>query len=224
MNFNQIFYNSHRCPTELCHIGEKYGTDKSPLVYSMGHHSYTPFYNFLFSSIRYRPIVFGEIGIYKNASMKMWREYFPNATLYGWDSKPEHSTEERYRYDFVENAKSENLNNVIYDYMNVRDETSIIESFEKTNTKFDVIIDDSSHDFWDQNKIIINAYKYLNPGGILIIEDITCSIWSFGNQIEMGGFQKYYQNLTHVRTSSSNQQYPYDRDELLVFIKNEVTK
>ena len=222
MNFNQITYNSFSYPTELCFIGEKYGTDKSPLVYHMGHHAYTPFYNFLFSNIRYKPIVFGEIGIYKNASMKMWREYFSDATLYGWDSKPEHSTEERYNYDFIENAKSDNLNNVIYDYMNVKDETSIIESFERANTKFDVIIDEASHEFWDQIKVIRNAYKYLNPGGCLIIEDVTFRVYSYCTQTEFYGHEKYYQNLTRVRTCSSNQKYGFDGDELLVFIRNEV--
>ena len=37
---------------------------------------------------------------------------------------------------------------------------------------FDIIIDDSSHKFNDQIRIINNAYKYLNSDGYLIIEDI----------------------------------------------------
>ena len=222
MKFNQILYNSFSSPTDLCSIGEKYGTDKSPLVFNMGNHSYTPFYNFLFSHIRHKDIVFGEIGIYKNASMKMWREYFSQATLYGWDCKIEDCTEDRYAHDFVESAKNDNLHNVHYDYINVRDEQSINEAFQKTGVKFDVIIDDASHEFWDQMKVISNVYKYLNPGGILILEDVTYRMYSYGETLEQFNIDRYYSNITQVKTYGSNQQYGSDGDELLVFIKNEV--
>jgi SAM-dependent methyltransferase len=222
MKFNQIWYNSFSSPTDLCFIGEKYGTDKSPLVFFMGHHAYTPFYNFLFSNIRHKNIIFGEIGIYKNASMKMWREYFSNATLYGWDCKVGESLEDRYQEDFIQNAKTENLHNVFYDYMNVESEESINSAFEKSNIKFDVIIDDSSHKFWDQIRLIRNAYKYLNPGGCLIIEDIDYKIYSYGNEIKLYGHDKYYSNITQVKTCNSNQEYGFDCDQILVLIRNEV--
>ena len=219
MGFNQVFYNSLHSPTELCSIGKKYGTDKSPFVKQMGCHSYTPFYNLLFSNIRYRPIIFGEIGIYKNASMKMWREYFPHATLYGWDCKLEENLDKKYEQDYVELAKNDNLNNVTYDYMNCREETSINQAFEKTNTKFDVIIDDASHKFWDQIRVIRNAYEYLNPGGYLIVEDLGHRMYEYCNEIETYGHSKYYSNITHVRTCASDQKYGFDTDELLVLIK-----
>lgn len=219
MKFNQVLYNSFTSPTDLCHIGKKYKTDKSSLVYEMGHHSYTPFYNFLFSNLRHKDIVFGEIGIYKNASMKMWREYFSQATLYGWDCKLEHCTETRYQYDFVQLAKNDNLHNVHYDYINVRDEQSILEAFEKTGTKFDIIIDDASHKFWDQAKVISNVHKYLNPGGILIVEDVKYSIQSYANSLEQYNNDKYYCNITQVKTYGSNKPYGFDGDEILVFIK-----
>ena len=38
--------------------------------------------------------------------------------------------------------------------------------------EYDIILDDSTHNFKDQIKIIKNVHQYLKPGGILIIEDI----------------------------------------------------
>ena len=73
---------------------------------------------------------------------------------------------------FLLTAKKNNLRKTFYFKINVKDENSINESFYKTRSKFDVIIDDSTHDFNDQIKVIKNCYKFLNPGGILIIEDI----------------------------------------------------
>ena len=37
---------------------------------------------------------------------------------------------------------------------------------------FDIIIDDSTHVIQHQNNIINTVFKYLKPGGMLIIEDI----------------------------------------------------
>jgi SAM-dependent methyltransferase len=220
MKFNQIINNSFNYETELCQIGFKFGTDKSPLCKDS--HSYTPFYNLLFSSLRYRDIVFGEIGIYKNSSMKMWREYFTNATLYGWDCKPEQNDEERYKIDFIESAKKENLINTIYDYINVKDDFSILESLKKTNKKFDIIIDDSDHYFWSQIRLIGNLPLFLKPGGLFVIEDVNNKIYEFFNVMEQFGHDKFYSTFTQVKTYHQSQKYGSDCDELIVLVRNGV--
>lgn len=225
MDFNQINFNAFSYESELCKIGLKYQTDKSPLCNNLvGFHAYTPFYNTLFSSIRYNDIVFGEIGIYKNASMKMWREYFPNATLYGWDCRPEYNVEKRYCEDFIELAKNDNLDNVIYDYMNVKDEHSIISSMQKCNTKFDIILEDSDHKFWSQFRVISQSVNFLKPGGMLIIEDVGYGIWEYFSSIQEYGHDKFYSSLTQVKTSHNNQKYGSDYDELIVLIRNGVNQ
>jgi len=63
-------------------------------------------------------------------------------------------------------------------------------TFKGTNVMFDVIIDDSTHVIQSQNNIIKTVSKYLNSGGILVIEDIgrdshmnnytiDTNVWSF---------------------------------------------
>ena len=55
--------------------------------------------------------------------------------------------------------------------MDVTNEKSIINILNKYGP-FDIIMDDASHKFNDQIRVIKHAYKYLKPNGYLIIEDI----------------------------------------------------
>jgi spermidine synthase len=45
-------------------------------------------------------------------------------------------------------------------------------NLKKAKKKYDIIIDDSTHLFDHQINIIFSVYKFLKPGGIIIIEDI----------------------------------------------------
>ena len=160
--FNSIIIDSTLASTKLCDIGKKHGTNKSPFNLNGHRAGYTGIYSLLFSQIKNKKINFAEIGIEKNASIKMWREYFSAASIYAFE----------YDDQKITAAKKNNLQKTFYFKINVKDENSINESFYKTRSKFDVIIDDSTHNFNDQIKVIKNCYKFLNPGGILIIEDI----------------------------------------------------
>src|SRR6185369_15852500 len=78
--------------TPLCELAQKYGTDKYPW--------YTPFYDLLLRDRRDSVRRVLEIGIgtpeamshvpnYKpGASLRMWRDYFPNAAIVGIDIVP----------------------------------------------------------------------------------------------------------------------------------------
>jgi len=161
MKLNSITIDSSESITDLCKLGIKYPTDKSPYNEdsSLHKHAYTAIYDLLFSRVRNDKIVLGEIGILNNNSMKCWREYFPNAELWGyeWDD------------NFLRNAISDKLN-INYVKMNVKDISSIDEGMK--NLMFDVIIDDSTHEFPDQINVIKGVYNHLKPGGVLVIEDI----------------------------------------------------
>src|SRR5262245_3958261 len=49
----RLIIDSNNCITDMCFIGGKYASDKSPLI--MGHHAYTPIYNLLFAQMKNRP-------------------------------------------------------------------------------------------------------------------------------------------------------------------------
>lgn len=117
MNFNKLIIDSTYSRTELCELGKIYPTDKSPYNEgsSSGHkHAYTAIYDLLFSTLKYKDINFGEIGIEFNKSMICWRNYFINSNLYAWE----------YDNEKIVSALNDNLD-VIYDYINVEDENSI---------------------------------------------------------------------------------------------------
>ena len=59
-----------------------------------------------------------------------------------------------------------------YHYIDVNNPEIITKQFSKVNKKFDIIIDDSTHEFEHQINIIKNTHKYLKEGGHLVIEDI----------------------------------------------------
>ena len=87
MHINSILIDSTNSITELCLLGVKYPTDKSPYNTdgNLHKHAYTSIYNLLFSNIRYNNLRIGELGILENHSMLSWREFFPNAKLYGFE-------------------------------------------------------------------------------------------------------------------------------------------
>jgi hypothetical protein len=149
--------------------------------------------------------------------MKMWRDYFPNAKLYGWDCEVSDKNDQREEYskDFVESAKMDNLQNTVYDYMDVTNINSIENALKKTETKFDILIDDSDHSFWSQINLIRTVPLFLNPGGMLIIEDVDRRNYEFRNHIGMYGHQKFYSDFIEVKTGNPN-------DNIYIFIRNEV--
>ena len=158
--------NYENIKTNLCFLGKKYGTDKSPfnskpfIHGGPGHrHPYTCFYDNIFDNIKTNKLKILEIGILQGNSIKMWNEYFINSKIIATDH--------------VDNKKNEmnKLPNVIFDHIDVTDVNSIINICNKYGP-FDIIIDDSSHKFNDQIRVIENTFKYINEGGFLIIEDI----------------------------------------------------
>lgn len=205
------------CSSDLCDIGAKHDTDKSSQRKDISDdrhcHPYTMFYQSLFKSKKEDQIVVGEIGIAHGASLLMWEEYFPNAFIYGFEKW------DRFMIPFRE--KYSNHSRIKTLYTCVRNETELNSSFKKSNTLYDIIIDDSSHQFPDQCRILRTAYKFLKPGGILIIEDILPEYkneW-YMNEIlpYIHEYQQYYfVTLDHARKYS----HPNNNDKLMVLVKS----
>lgn len=160
--FPKIIIDTSHSETELCKLGAMYGTNKSALN-EQGHRSgYTPYYNILFRHLKDEAINFAEIGIEKNSSTQMWRKYFNQAKIYGFENDLKK----------IEYAKNQNLKKTYYHFIDITKPKIIHNVFKKINKKFDIIIDDSTHWFNDQIGIVKNVNMYLKNKGILIIEDL----------------------------------------------------
>ena len=216
---NRIVIDSTNSITDLCELGVKYPTDKSPYnkIESVtkngsGHkHPYTAVYDFIFSNIRYSNIKLAEIGVLDNMSMLCWREYFKNASLFGFD----------FNTDFINQGKSFDLEKTVYDFMNVNSIESIEDGLKKYG-KYDIIIEDSTHQFDDQMRVCSVAHKYLNPGGILVIEDIFRRTDESLYLNELSDVIQYYSSITFVMTEHMlKDSTGWDNDKLLILYRND---
>jgi hypothetical protein len=212
--FKKITLDTTYFNTELCEIGKKYNSDKSPHNPDKFRHAYTGIYHFLFYKIKNEKINVAEIGINKNDGMKMYRDYFKNANLYGFELKSE----------LINSAIKDNLYNTKYFSMDVDSPSSIKEALTKSEVKFDIIIDDSSHMFDHQINIIKNSISYLKKDGYLIIEDIFNNKKIFDEQHyyeELKNFANYFSEIYFVQSEHLNRYSPFfDNDKLLVLRKS----
>lgn len=161
--------------TELCEIMERHGSDKSckPTWVDYEGHNYTRFYSQLFDDIRTDNINFFELGLGTNntdipcnmgrlgtpgASLKGWKEYFPNANIYGAD---------------IDKAILFNEGRIKTFYCDQTNSIEVLEMWKTINKKFDIIIDDGLHDFNANLNFLKNSLDKLNDGGYYIIEDVV---------------------------------------------------
>lgn len=142
---------------DLINIGRKYGTDK------IGH-GYLDVYHEYFSKFRGKEINILEIGVYNGASMKVWREYFPNANIVGMD------VEDKTRI-------FESLSGKSMFFLGDQGNPDVLENMaqevkKKTGRGFDIIIDDGSHFQYDMIFSFGNLFPHLSSGGVYVIEDM----------------------------------------------------
>lgn len=124
-------------------------------------HGYTPFYESWLGSMRNEPVRILEIGVcdprMPGASLKGWYEYFPKATIFGYDIVDGH------RFD------NDRVTTFIGDQADRKDLARFI---EVSGGEFDIIIDDGSHRPMHQQVSLAALFPHLKPGGQYIIEDM----------------------------------------------------
>jgi hypothetical protein len=167
VNFN------HLDSVSLGNLFEKFGSDKS------NPNDYYKIYAYLLSKIN-SPKNILEIGLGSNnlkvvsnmgifgspgASLRSFREYLPEANIYGADiDKSALFNEDRILTYWVDQTKPESLQLM----------------FSEFNKKFDLIIDDGLHSPDANISTLIAALNWCEEGGFIVIEDIARSarsIW-----------------------------------------------
>lgn len=139
----------------------EYNTDKSSL-----YHNYTKIYSNLYDNIRDSVKGVLELGVGNlgnsdtGASLKMFRDYFTNATIVGVD---------------IDNRANIDLGDRVHIVIGDQTRKSVLDKALSYLDDVNLIIDDASH----INRFTIATFEYLfkflNPGGIYIIEDTQCS-------------------------------------------------
>ena len=154
----------------LCSLAEKHRVDKCPKIF----HSYTPAYDKILDDIRQDAKLVVEIGIgfpemmkpivgdsYRaGASLRMWRDYFPNAHIIGCDIRRDVLfQDERISCRLVDQSDRESLLGL---------KTALISHWGAA----DLILDDGSHEPAHMALSFQMLWGAVRPGGFYIIEDI----------------------------------------------------
>jgi demethylmacrocin O-methyltransferase len=135
-------------------LAHKYNTDKR---IAANNHGYTEIYYNLLRDNRDKINKVMEIGIHKGGSLRMWRDFFSLADVYGLDNHPELLFEtDRIKSVFAEQ----------------KEETSLLEAIKELGNDFDLIVDDGSHEIEDQLLSFRVFFPIVKAGGIYVIEDV----------------------------------------------------
>lgn len=152
--------------TLLCDLCVKYGTDKGPR--SMNGWDYSPKYFDTLNPVRNKVEKVLEIGIcgYRDipnnvvgASLFVWREFFPNAEIYGIDNDG--------KFIFNDQPRIHTAQADAYDGLQLDKALR-----ELGNNAYDFIVDDAVHDPGPQLLLLDSLWLDLVPGGLYAMEDV----------------------------------------------------
>jgi hypothetical protein len=136
-------------------LGKEYGTDKE------NGHDFLRYYDGIFAETRADVKKVLEIGILTGASLKMWRDYFPKAQIFGADIDRRLS-ETNYGHRITAITANQSS----------PDDLDRLAGFGP----FDVIVDDGSHICKDQQLTFGKLFRHLDNNGVFILEDLHTSL------------------------------------------------
>ena len=138
--------------TPLCELAIKYGSDRTPYT---GGHAYTPYYYDLLKNRSPKKIL--EIGIDTGRGLRMWKEYFPLAEIFGLDGNRDLLfNEDRIKTFFCDLGSLESIQNAAI----------------QVGGDIDIVFDDGSHIPQHQVETAKIFIPLLATDGIYIIEDV----------------------------------------------------
>jgi len=148
--------------TSLEEIVDNSRTDKNT------RHSYLPLYDQLLISKKEKARNVLEVGIDVGGSIKMWHDYFTNATVYGLDI---------IHIDTVWHELKNNARITLYTSSDAYNHEFFNTHFLQKNMKFDFMLDDGPHSLESMVTFIKLYSQIMTDDGILIIEDVQSWDW-----------------------------------------------
>lgn len=143
---------------DLC-LKNRYDTDKylAGSTFWQSPHCYVEHvYSHVFDRMRESCKSLLEIGVYNGGSILLWKDYFPNATIYGVDIN-------------IAPALNKAIDRV---YTTIGDGYTVQYANSIKNYSFDIIIDDGPHTKESMHKFLQLYSNKVTTNGILVIEDI----------------------------------------------------
>jgi hypothetical protein len=133
-------------------------------------HSYLELYEGLLKRKKHTAKNVLEIGVSSGGSIKLWHDYFSNATIYGIDITS--------NMDFIQEKTIIN-NDKIKLFMSTDGYINdfVITNFLNKNIQFDFMLDDGPHTLESMILFIMLYSQIMTDDGILIIEDVQSWDW-----------------------------------------------
>lgn len=196
LSFNP-YHNMHVMKDKVEELGRDYffnpdreiiETDRS------GWRGYGKIYSRFFSKLKNNHVNLLEIGIQTGYGCLAWRRYFKNANIFGI---------EKYGNDYTKcYTEMEQLFPVFFKQIKMYIDFDSLDKLKWElifkDQKFDIIIDDGSHNPEDQRNTMLIGLDYLNKGGYYVIEDIkTCSVYS-------SSIPKHFKNYSNDYVQTNN--------------------
>lgn len=186
MPFVYAKHKSEMYENRLSRLANKYGCDKGTMIIHEGNHGprlhFTTVYHQIFESFREEKLNILEIGIGSGSSLKMWYDYFPNATIHAID---------------IENFSQHNNDRVFTYVANQKYRGDLLQVMNKIG-ECDIIIDDGGHMMEQQQVSLGTLFQFLKPAGMYFIEDLHTSYWPHGN------FKNLYNQPLDINEDRSN--------------------
>jgi hypothetical protein len=143
-------------------IVDNFITDKNTV------HSYLPLYQKLLIGKKETALNVLEIGICNGGSIKLWNDFFSNATIYGLDIM---------NIDNVSSSIKDNEKIILHTSIDAYNNSFFTNEFLNKNIKCDLILDDGPHTLESMKQFIRLYSQIMTEDGILIIEDIQSFDW-----------------------------------------------
>jgi hypothetical protein len=189
-------------------------------------HSYLDLYQKLLFNKKETAKNILEIGIWQGGSIKLWSDFFTNATVYGLDifnidDMCKEFKKEIYNLDdFTAENIYEDLKNkkniVLYTSINAYDDIFFKNNLLNKNIKFDFMLDDGPHSLESMKKFINLYSQIMTDDGILIIEDIPTWDWIeiLKNEVadDSKNFIKVY-DLRHIKNQYDDIVFTIDKSK-----------
>jgi SAM-dependent methyltransferase len=121
---------------------------------------YLPLYEMIFLPIRTKAKKVLEIGVQSGNSIRLWKNFFPETHVYGWDIDPASMFKE---------------DRITTSIINHDDKVQVSNALKSIGEDIDVVIDDGSHRMNSQQSLLAWCLKHVRSGGIYVTEDIGTS-------------------------------------------------
>ena len=136
-----------------------------------------------------------EIGVFYGSSMKMWREYFPNAVIYGFDlfngalgNGMQFGNADAFLKAQRGPDALDRIELIVGDQGVRRDLIKF--AAQHVAGSFDIILDDGGHQMKEQQETLATLFHLVRPGGYFIVEDVHSS-WQGGRDVDADGSNSF---------------------------------